>query len=425
MNDSVTQCPDYHFRYRDALLGAQNLLVALGALVMVPMLIGLDPQVALFTAGLGTLLFQVLTKGKVPVFLGSSFAFLPPAVYTMQHFGLAATLGGFAVSAFAYVLMAALVRIRGVAAIERLLPPIVTGPVILSIGLVLAPVAVNMAMGRSGDGSIELYDMNTALMLAGVSLGVALVVRLCARGWMQLIPILLGVGAGYALSVALGVVDFSAIKSLPWLAMPNFTFPAFHWEAVFLIFPVALVSAVEHVGDVLAIGTITGRSYVKDPGLHRTLLGDGLATGLAGCLGGPPNTTYSEVTAGVAITRTFNPAIMTWAAISAILLSSVAKVGGVLQSIPAPVMGGLLILLFGTIAVIGLGLLVQSRVDLLDPRNMTIVGLILIIPLGGFYLPIAGMEFGGVGLGGLVGVLLNVILPPSQPSPVLGDMDAA
>ncbi|MAZ43583.1 MAG: uracil permease [Legionellales bacterium] len=403
--------PDYHFRAKDALLGAQNLLIALGALVMMPMLTGLDPNVALFTAGLGTLLFQILTKGKVPVFLGSSFAFLPAMIFSVSQWGIPATMGGMMIAALAYMLVAALLKMRGLETLEKWVPPIVTGPVIISIGLVLAPIAVNMATGLTGDGSLALHNENTAMLLAGTSLSVALLTRLFARGWLSLLPILTGVASGYILAAFLGVIDWTPVHEAPWFQWPHFTRPEFSLPAAVLFFPLALVSAVEHIGDVLAISAITGRRFLVDPGAHRTLMGDGLATALAAFFGGPPNTTYSEVTAGVAITKAYNPALMTWAALFAVALSFVGKVGAFLQTIPSPVMGGIMMLLFGTIAVVGIHLLVNDEQDLMSPRCMTIVAIILIVPVGGLSLSFGEFHLAGVGLGGLLGVLLNRIIP--------------
>ena len=406
---------DYNFRLKDAFFGAQTLLIALGALVMMPMLTGFDPNVALLTCGLGTLLFQVITRGRVPVFLGSSFAFLPAMIFSVSEWGIPATLGGLAASGVAYCLMAALIRLRGLQTLERWLPPLVTGPVIISIGLILAPIAVNMASGLTGDGSIVLFTGTQALLMAGTSLGVALATRLFAKGWFSLLPILAGVLAGYVMALFIGAVDFTAMNEAAWFQFPTLVQPTWHWPAAVLFFPIAVVSAVEHVGDVLAISAITGKRYLVDPGAHRTLLGDGLATTLAACMGGPPNTTYSEVTAGVAITKAYNPALMTWAALFAITLSCIGKMGALLQSVPAPVMGGLMILLFGTIATVGIHLLVESKPDLMSPRSMTIVGIILVVPIGGLSITFGQFTLGGIGLGGLLGVALNALLPESEP----------
>lgn len=410
MNNPLSST-DYHFSLRSSLVGAQMLFVAFGALVLVPLLTGLDPNVALFTAGAGTLLFQLLTKGRVPVFLASSFAFIAPIIYGVQTWGIPATLCGLAASGVFYIFLAGVVILRGAGVIARIFPPLVTGPVIMTIGLILAPVAVHMAMGRTGDGSAVLVPEGTALAVSLVSLGVTVLASLFGRGFIRLVPILCGLGAGYGLSLFLGLVDFSKVIAAPWFAVPSFTTPQWSWEAIVFILPVALAPAIEHFGDILAIGSVSGRNYLKDPGIHRTLMGDGLATTLAACLGGPPNTTYSEVTGAVALTKVFNPAVMTWAALTAIVLAFVGKVGALLSSVPVPVMGGIMLLLFGAITVVGLNTLVRSAQDLLEARNLVIVALTLVAGLGGMALKFGPVELRGIGLAGLIAVLLNLLIP--------------
>lgn len=403
---------EYSFKPKDAFLGAQMLFVAFGALVLVPLLTGLNPNVALFTAGAGTLLFQIVTKGRVPVFLASSFAFIAPIIYGVQTWGIPATLSGLAAAGVFYIILSYLINIFGVEALRRVLPPIVTGPVIMVIGLVLAPVAVFMALGKTGDGSAVLVIEWKALVISLSALATTILVSLLGRGWLKLIPILSGIIVGYTASLILGVVNFEAVANAPWLAVPDFVLPEFRWEAILFIVPVAIAPAIEHFGDVLAIGCVTGKDYVKDPGVHRTMLGDGLATSLASFLGGPPNTTYSEVSGAVALTKVFNPGIMTWAAIAAILLAFVGKLGALLSTIPVPVMGGIMVLLFGAIMVVGMNTLVKAGNDLMLPRNLAIVAIIVIFGVGGMSLPF-GSEFrlGGIGLAGIVGVVLNLVLP--------------
>ncbi|MCJ2162963.1 MULTISPECIES: uracil-xanthine permease family protein [unclassified Pseudodesulfovibrio] len=426
---------EYNFKPKDALLGAQMLFVAFGALVLVPLLTGLNANVALFTAGAGTLLFQVITKGKVPVFLASSFAFIAPIIYGVQTWGIPSTMCGLFGAGILYVILSQLIRIYGSDMLRRVLPPVVTGPVIMVIGLILAPVAVHMAMGRTGDGSAWLVPNTTAMIIAGVALITTVFASLLGKGWIKLIPILLGIVAGYVTSLILDItgftsaqqavfdpgtlqnwtaptlVSFSKIAEAPLLALPKFTFPTWNLEAILFIVPVAIAPAIEHFGDVLAIGGISGKDYVKDPGIHKTLLGDGLATSLAAALGGPPNTTYSEVSGAVALTRAFNPAIMTWAAITAIILAFVGKLGAVLNTIPVPVMGGIMILLFGAITVIGINTLVRAGNDLMLPRNLAIVAIILVFGIGGMSFDLIIVKLGGIGLAGIVGVALNLILP--------------
>lgn len=411
MSESSHSSTDYNFNIKDALLGAQMLFVAFGALVLVPLLTGLNPNVALFTAGAGTLVFQIITRGKVPIFLASSFAFIPPIMYGVKTWGIPGTMCGLCAAGVVYILLSLLIRWQGSGIIKRVLPPVVTGPVIMVIGLILAPVAVNMAMGKTGDGSFVLFPQRTAMIISLSALSATVLSSIFGRGFLKLIPILCGIIVGYSLSLLFGIVDFSPVSAAPWVAMPKFTLPEWNLQAIFYIVPIAIAPAIEHFGDVLAIGSVTGKDYVKDPGIQNTMLGDGIATSLASFLGGPPNTTYSEVTGAIALTRVFNPAIMTWAAIAAILLAFINKFGTLLQTIPAPVMGGIMLLLFGAIMVVGLNTLVKSGEDLTEARNLTIVGLILVFGIGGMSFSAGEFTLQGIGLAGILGVTMNLILP--------------
>ncbi|MCC5516089.1 uracil-xanthine permease family protein [Vibrio splendidus] len=396
---------------KNALQGAQMLFVAFGALVLVPLLTGLDPNVALFGAGIGTLLFQLITRRSVPIFLASSFAFIAPIMFGIQTWGVGATMGGLMAAGVVYVLMGALIKVRGVAFIHKLLPPVVVGPVIMVIGLGLAPVAVNMALGKTGDGAVQLIDADAALWISSISLLVTIVISVFSKGFLKLLPIFGGIVAGYLTSLVYGVVDFTPVAQAAWLALPNFTAPEFNINAIFFMVFVAIAPAVEHVGDMLAISNVTGKDYLKKPGLHRTITGDGVATIAASMLGAPPNTTYSEVTGAVMLTKAFNPVIMTWAAVTAIVLALVGKLGALLQTIPVPVMGGIMILLFGSIATVGLNTLIQNKVDLHKSRNLVIVGITLVFGIGGMAFGIGDFSLQGVSLCGIVAILLNLVLP--------------
>ena len=400
-----------HLGYKGPLVGAQMLFVAFGALVLVPLLTGLDPNVALFTAGAGTLLFQAVTKRMVPVFLASSFAFIAPIIYGVQTWGIPPTLCGLAAAGLVYILLSIGVKLFGRSFLHRILPPVVVGPVIMVIGLILAPVAVHMAIGKTGDGSAVLVPEKTALIVSMTTLAATILISLLGRGLLRLIPILTGVGVGYLVSIPFGLIDLSPVVKAAWVAVPNFVFPSWNLEAVIFIVPVAIAPAIEHFGDILAIGSVTGKDYLDDPGIHRTLLGDGLATTMASFLGGPPNTTYSEVTGAVTLTRMYNPLIMSWAAVFAILLAFIGKLGALLQTIPVPVMGGIMLLLFGAITVIGLNTLVRAGEDLTEARNMIIVAVILVFGIGGMSL----FTLGGIGLAGIIGVVLNLVLPGRKP----------
>jgi uracil permease len=286
--------------------------------------------------------------------------------------------------------------------------------VIISIGLAMAPIAANMAMGKAGDGS-ELIHYQTAMMISMPALLTTLIVAVFGKGIFRLVPIISGVLVGFAMAFYFGVVDTAKIAAAPWFAIPHFTAPEFNWQAILFIVPVALAPAIEHIGGVIAVGSVTGRDYLKKPGLHRTLLGDGIATTAAGLFGGPPNTTYAEVTGAVMLTKNYNPKIMTWAAIFAISLAFIGKFGALLQSIPVPVMGGILCLLFGSIAAVGMNTLIRHKIDLGEARNLVIVSVTLVFGIGGVLVGTGTGpdDFGlkGIALCAVVAIALNLILP--------------
>ncbi len=404
---------------RKLVLGIQMLFVAFGALVLVPLLTGLDPSIALFTAGAGTLLFHAITGGSVPIFLASSFAFIAPIQFALKQFGPGATCGALFCAGLVYLIFSAMARVGGRELLNRYLPPIVTGPVIMVIGLKLAPVAVGMT--RSFDGGAP---DGRAVFIAACSLLTAVAAVMYGKKLLSLIPVLCGIVVGYLVSLAMGVVDFAPVQNAAWFQIPwrtalangSFAKPVFDLAAILYMLPVALAPAIEHVGDVLAISSVTGKDYLKSPGLHRTLLGDGLATSLAGLLGGPPNTTYSEVTGAVALTRATDPVLMRIAAVAAMILAFAGKLGAVLRTIPAPVMGGIMLLLFGMIAAIGVNSLVKARVDMSRSRNLVIASVILTAGIGDMTVTCGRFCLGGIGFAGLVGVLLNLLLPGTNES---------
>ena len=400
--------------WRQCISGAQMLFVAFGALVLMPLITGMDPNVALFTAGVGTLLFQLVTGRQVPVFLASSFAFIAPILAAKGEFGLPAVLGGIVASGLVYILLSAVVRVKGAGFIDRLLPPVVIAPVIISIGLALSPVAVNMAMGKAGDGSAQLVPYEIAMLISMSALITTVLVAAMGSGLLRLVPILAGITVGCSVAALCGVIDTSNVAAAPWLAVPAFVTPELHWGAILYIVPVALAPAIEHIGGVIAIGSVTGKNFIKQPGLHRTLLGDGLATSAAGLFGGPPNTTYAEVTGAVMLTKNYNPKIMTWAACFAIGLAFIGKFGTALQSIPAPVMGGILCLLFGSIAVVGLNTLIRHQVDLSQARNLIIVSVTLVFGIGGMAIGNSDFTLSGISLCAICALTLNLLLPGGQ-----------
>jgi len=382
------------------IVGVQFLFVAFGATVLVPLLVGLDPSTALFTAGVGTLVFHLVTKGIVPIFLGSSFAFIAPIVKATELYGLAGTLSGMVAVGFVYIVMSALVKWQGVKLIKRLFPPVVIGPVIMLIGLSLAGTGVDMA--------------KEDWLLAIIALTTAIVVSLFAKGLLKLIPIFAGIIVGYIAAVILGRVDMSPITEAAWFGLPHFEKPEFSWGAILFMIPVAIAPVIEHVGDVYAVSQVAGKDFVKKPGLHRTMLGDGIACTIAGSIGGPPVTTYSEVTGAMVLTKVTDPVVIRIAAITGIVFSMIGKISAILKTIPGSVLGGIMLLLFGTIAATGINNMVSNKTDMGNTRNLIIVSLILTTGIGGAVLQIGEISMTGIGLSALIGVLLNLIIPQDK-----------
>ena len=379
------------------IVGAQFLFVAFGATVLVPLLVGLDPSVALLAAGVGTLIFHAVTKGKVPIFLGSSFAFIAPIIKATELYGLPGALFGIIGVGLVYGIMSLLIRLRGVGFITRLFPPVVVGPVIMLIGLSLAGTGVNMA--------------KTNWILAIIALLTTVIVSLFGKGVLRLIPIFAGIIVGYIASIFFGKIDFQPVLDAKWFALPEFVRPEICWEAIIFMIPVAIAPVIEHIGDVYAINEVTGKDYVQDPGLHRTMLGDGLACIASSIFGGPPVTTYSEVTGAISLTKIADPAVIRIAALFGILFSVLGKVSALLKTIPEAVLGGIMLLLFGTIASVGVNTLVKNNVDLGNTRNLVIASLILTTGIGGAELIIGNITIGGIGLAAVVGVILNLVIP--------------
>jgi uracil permease len=383
------------------IIGVQFLFVAFGATVLVPLLIDIDPSVALFTAGFGTLIFHIITKGKVPVFLGSSFAFIAPIIAATKIYGYPGTLGGIIAVGLVYGIVSAIIKLWGLRVIEKIFPAIVVGPVIMIIGLSLATVGVDMA--------------KTNWPIALAVLAIAIIIVTFTKGLIKLIPIFIGIIVGYIISIIIGLVDFTIVNEAAWFALPKFTIPEFNWGAILYMIPVAIAPIIEHIGDMYAIGGVAEKQFVKDPGLHRTLLGDGIATAFAGFLGGPPNTTYSEVTGAVALTKITDPRVLRIAAVTAIVFSLIGKISAILKTIPQAVLGGIMLLLFGMIASIGIKTLIENKTDFSITRNQVIVSIILTIGIGGAQLGYGNFSLAGIGLASVVGVILNLVLPnPSK-----------
>ena len=427
------------FTSRDYLLSIQHLFAMFGATVLVPLITGLNPSLALFSAGVGTLIFHLCTGFKVPVFLGSSFAFLAAITAVIKPEGsiivsnVPLAQGGIIAAGFVYLIFSAIAYFIGAEKIKKVFPPVVTGPVIVVIGINLAGTAITDATGGLGlaNGFTPLVAINLAI--AAFTLLIVILCSIFAKGFFKLVPILIGIVFGYILCVilsALGLfhMNFEVIANSPWInipfktldsnGVPFMSLPKFELGAILSIAPIALVTFMEHIGDITTNSTVVGKDFLKDPGLHRTLLGDGLATMFAGLVGGPSNTTYSENTGVLATTKNYDPRLLRLTAVFAILLGLFGKVGAILQTIPDPVKGGVEVILFGMIAAVGIRSLAESNLDFTHSRNLTIVGLILVFGLGFSNLGGININFGtyvlnisGLFIAVVVGVLMNLILP--------------
>lgn len=410
-------------------LSFQHVFAMFGATVLVPLLTGLSPSAALFSAGTGTLLYIAITGAQVPAFLGSSFAFIPPLIAIGAAYGMPYALGGAVVAGLFYAVVAGIIKLSGTAWIDRVIPPVVIGSVIIVIGLNLAPVAMNMAMGTSAGGPYSLVHLS----IAAFTLIVAIVATIFFKGFFNVIPILIGLVSGYLFTVIMGsifpayaLVDFDIVAKAPWFSLPTFMLPKFNLMASITFVIVSFATICEHLGDVMVTSRVVGADFYKKPGLHRTLLGDGLATAWAALWGGPPNTTYGENIGVMAITRVYSVWVIGGAAVIAVILSLITKVGAIIQTIPTPVMGGISMLLFGIIASSGLRTIVETGVDFKCKRNLTISSVILVIGIGGGKLAFAvgeGLQFqlAGVALATVVGILLNLLLPKTLDSKVKED----
>jgi uracil permease len=410
------------------ILGLQHVLAMFGATVLVPFLTGLDPAIALLAAGVGTLLFHICAKGKVPVFLGSSFAFIGAISVTLNPdqlkdistmpradylHNLSIVKGGIIVAGIIYVLMAVIIYYVGVDKIKKLFPPIVTGPIIIVIGLRLCPVATNSAFFKD-----NVFNGTYALVAAIVVITMV-VISIFSKGFFKLVPILISVTVGYLVCIPLGLLDTTAIQNAHWFTLGDthvteqiFRLPSFTASGIIAIAPIALVVFIEHIGDITTNGAVVGKNFLEDPGIHRTMLGDGVATMFAGLIGAPANTTYSENTGVLAVTKVYDPKILRIAAGFAIVLSMIGKFGAVIRTIPAPVMGGISIILFGMIASVGVRILINANLDFAHSRNLMISAIILVIGIGVNSFPLVdSLTISGLAIAALIGVILNLVLP--------------
>lgn len=389
-------------------LGLQHTFTMFGATILVPIITGMNISIALFMAGVCTLVFHWITKKKMPVFLGSSFAFIAPTLAVVQMVsdrggtdGLAYARGGIVVAGLIYLVIAALVYLFGVEKVVKFFPPIVTGPIILVIGLKLAPTAIGMASGN--------------WFLAIVAFITVVIVSVFLKGFLQVVPVIIGLIVGYIVALVTGNVDFSPVVNAGWLGLPPFQMAKFEFQTIMVIAPVAIATIVEHIGDVIAIGATVEDDFLEEPGLYRTMIGDGLMTSISAMFGGPANTTYSENTGVLALTKVWDPLVMRIAAVFAIILAIIPKLSSIVNTIPTPVVGGISIILFGMIASIGARTLVEEKVDFKKSRNLIVAAVILVLGLGGAVLPInlgfVSFTMEGMALAAIVGIILNKVLP--------------
>jgi len=386
-------------------LSFQHVFAMFGATILVPLLTKLDPSVTLFCSGLGTLIFHLVTRGKVPAYLGSSFAFIAPIIAASKAYGAEGAFTGMMAAGLVYAVVFVIIALVGLDWLDKVLPPVVVGPVVMIIGLSLTPVAIQQA--------------EKGLLTAFITAGIVVVASIFGKGFLKIIPILLGTVGGYIVAVLQGQVNFEAINQAAWIALPKLTvvtghLPALTWGAVSLIAPIAIATIVEDVGHLLVIGDTVGRDLMHKPGLHKVLLGNGLATFVAGFLGGVPETTYGENIGVLAITRVFSARVIQGAAIIAILLSFIQKIGAAIQTIPEPVLGGITIILYGMIASVGLRNLIENRVNMASNRNLLIVSIIFTLGVGGIALHFGQYTFEGIGPAAIIGILLNLVLPKEK-----------
>ena len=383
-------------------LSFQHLFAMFGATVLVPILFKVNPATILLFNGIGTLIYLFICKGKIPAYLGSSFAFLSPVFLVLPQYGYEAALGGFIVVGAIFSLVALSIKAIGTKWLDIVFPPAAIGAIVAVIGLELAPTAAGMA-GLTA----EVIDP-TIITVSIFTLLVTVFGTVAFRGFLAIIPILIGVISGYILSFFMGIVDLSAISKAPWLEMPTLYTPEFNLGAILIILPAALVVIVEHIGHLIVTGIIVGKDLTQDPGLHRSLLGNGLSTMLSGFFGSTPNTTYGENIGVMAITKVYSVWVIGGAAVIAIILSFVGKLAAAIQSIPVPVMGGVSLLLFGVIAASGIRMLVESKVDYNKPSNLILTSVILILGVSNAHVTLGSVTLKGMALSTVVAIILSL-----------------
>jgi len=406
-------------------LSFQHLFAMVGATILVPMLTGLSPSIALFCSGVGTLLYILCTKARLPAYVGSSFAFIAPMGVATKAYGQSSMLSGIIAAGFVYVIVALIIKLIGIKWLDRILPPVVVGSVVIVIGLSLASVAINWSGLNSTFTTPALDGVSRAtwIFISMITLGIAIMGTMYFKGFFGVVPILIAMVVGYIMSIILGVISpevLHNIGSAKFFRLPSFVMPTFNINAIMLMAPIAFVTLAEHIGHVYVTSNVCGRDFTKDPGLHRSILGDGIATMFAGFVGGPPNTTYGENIGVMAITKVYSVWVIGGAAIIAIILSFIGPVSEVIGNIPLPVIGGVSVMLFGIIASSGFRIFVEDKVDFSKKRNLIIASVIIVLGIGGggIKFPLAGaqVEIAGLALATLVGIILNLVLPETSKS---------
>lgn len=398
------------------ILSIQHLFAMFGATVLVPVLVGLSPAVALVSSGLGTLAYLLITRGQIPAYLGSSFAFIAPILAAKASGGPESAMIGCFAAGLLYGIIALIIKNVGISWLMNLLPPIVVGPVIMVIGLSLAGTAVKMAMLDP-----KGHYSTTYITIALITLAVTICCNVFFKGFISIIPVLIGIIVGYACSVYAGIVDFTGIEQAKWFAVPNLMIPfatyipEFSWSVILIMMPVVIVTLSEHIGHQMVLSKVVGRNFLKKPGLHRSILGDGTGIIIGSFIGGPPLTSYGENIGVLTMTRAFSVYIIGGAAVTAIIFGFVGKISALISSIPSAVMGGISILLFGIIASSGLRMLIDHRVNFDKKRNLMIASVILVIGIGGAYIQLPNnVQLSGMALSAIVGVILNLVLPDRE-----------
>lgn len=397
-------------------LSIQHLFAMFGSTVLVPLMVGLDPSIALFSSGVGTLMYILITRGKIPAYMGSSFSFITVMESLMKGAGYPAIAQGVVAVGVVYLVVALIVNFAGSAWIDRALPPVVVGPIVMVIGLSLATTAATDATIRTTASGASVYDIRY-FAVAMITLALTIIYNMFLKRFISLLPILLGIVSGYIVAIFFGLVDFSTVAKAGWFSLPHFQVPfltyhpQFYWGAILSMAPIAFVTMTEHMGHIMVLNKLTNQNFFKDPGLNHTLAGDGTASIIAGLVGGPAVTSYGENIGVIAMTKVQSVWVLGGAGFFAIVFAFIGKLSALIESIPGPVIGGISFLLFGVIASNGLRVLIDNRVDFNRKRNLMIASTILVIGIGGASLQFGGYTFSGLAVATVLGILLNFVLP--------------